>query len=125
MCKKGDKCLGPGIEKLKALEQRIKDLGIEKQDIEEKFVKGSGSGGQKVNKTSVAVFLRHLPTGITVKCGSERSQHLNRFLALRRLVDRIEARMAGLEGRIEADPKVLKRIKQKQKRKKRSRQKHG
>ncbi|ACN15062.1 hypothetical protein HRM2_19610 [Desulforapulum autotrophicum HRM2] len=117
--------VGPGIEKLKALERRIKDLGINKADIEEKFVKGSGRGGQKVNKTSVAVFLRHLPTGITVKCGSERSQHLNRFLALRRLVDRIEACMTGMEGRTGVDPTVQRRIKQKQKRKKRSRQKHG
>ncbi len=117
--------MGPGIEKIKALEQRIKDLGIRKQDIEEKFVKGSGRGGQKVNKTSVAVFLCHGPTGIAVKCGSERSQHLNRFLALRRLVDRIEARMAGIEGRGGVDPKVQRRIKQKHKRQKRSRQKHG
>jgi protein subunit release factor B len=117
--------LGPCIEKIKALEQRIKTLGIDKADIEEKFVKGSGRGGQKVNKTSVAVFLRHLPTGITVKCGSERSQHLNRFFALRRLIDRIEARMTGMEDRTAVDPKIQRRIKQKQKRQKRSRQKHG
>ena len=109
-------------EKIKALEERIKTLGIKKEDIEEKFVKGSGRGGQKVNKTSVAVFLRHVPTGITVKCGSERSQHLNRFLALRRLVDKIEE---NITGRKDKDPDIQRRIKQKQKRKKRSSKKHG
>ena len=114
--------MGPGIDKIKALEVRIKALGIKKDEIEEKFVKGSGRGGQKVNKTSVAVFLRHVPTGITVKCGSERSQHLNRFLALRRLVDRVEA---AITGKNEKEPKIQRRIKQKQKRKKRSRKKHG
>ncbi|MDY0221006.1 MAG: peptide chain release factor-like protein [Desulfobacterium sp.] len=119
---KGDKFLGPGIEKIKALEIRIKALGIKKDEIEEKFVKGSGRGGQKVNKTSVAVFLRHIPTGITVKCGSERSQHLNRFLALRRLIDKIEA---GITGKKDKEPDIQRRIKQKQKRKKRSSKKHG
>jgi len=113
--------LGPGVDKIKALEERIKALGIKKDEIEEKFVKGSGRGGQKVNKTSVAVFLRHVPTGITVKCGSERSQHLNRFLALRRLADKIEA---GITGKQYKDPVLLRRIKQKQKRKKRSSKKH-
>jgi protein subunit release factor B len=113
--------LGPGIEKIKALEDRIKALGIKKDEIEEKFVKGSGRGGQKVNKTSVAVFLRHVPTGITVKCGSERSQRLNRFLALRRLIDRVEAAITGKDDR---KTDIKRRIKQKQKRKKRSRKKH-
>jgi protein subunit release factor B len=114
--------LGPGIEKIKALESRIKALGIKKDEIEEKFVKGSGRGGQKVNKTSVAVFLRHIPTGITVKCGSERSQYLNRFLALRRLIDKIEA---GITGKKDKDSDIQRRIKQKQRRKKRSGKKHG
>jgi protein subunit release factor B len=117
----GGRFLGPGVDKIKALEERIKALGIKKDEIEEKFVKGSGRGGQKVNKTSVAVFLRHVPTGITVKCGSERSQHLNRFLALRRLADKIEA---GITGKQYKDPVLLRRIKQKQKRKKRSSKKH-
>jgi len=115
--------LGPGLEKLKALEKRIKDLGIRREDIEEKFVRASGRGGQKVNKTSVAVFLRHVPTAITVKCGEERSQHLNRFLAMRRLVDKVEARMTGMEAHV--DIKIERIRKQKQKRKKRSRAKHN
>lgn len=116
--------MGPGLEKLKALEKRIKDLGIRREDIEEKFVRASGRGGQKVNKTSVAVFLRHVPTAITVKCGEERSQHLNRFLAMRRLVDKVEARMTGMEAQ-GVDIKIERIRKQKQKRKKRSRAKHN
>jgi protein subunit release factor B len=120
-CVKGVKIVGPGIEKVKALEKRLKDLGIKREEIEEKFVKASGRGGQKVNKTSVAVFLRHLPTAISVKCGQERSQHLNRFLALRRLADKVEAHMTGT-GQV--DKKTQRIRKQKQRRKKRSRAKH-
>ena len=113
--------MGPGIEKVKALEKRLKDLGIKREEIEEKFVKASGRGDQKVNKTSAAVFLRHLPTAISVKCGQERSQHLNRFLALRRLADKVEARMTGAGP---AEKKIRRLRKQKQRRKKRARAKH-
>jgi protein subunit release factor B len=87
--------MGPSKEKQAALEKRMKDAGIRRSDIQERFIKSSGRGGQKLNKTSSAVFLKHLPTSVTVKCGTSRSRHLNRFLALRRLVDRIEASMAG------------------------------
>jgi protein subunit release factor B len=82
--------MGPGQEKIDALNARMVRQGIRKEDIQERFIKSSGRGGQKVNKTSSAVFLRHLPTGIAVKCGKTRSQALNRFLALRRLVEAVE-----------------------------------
>ena len=87
--------MGPDKEKIIALEKRMTSLGIKKEDVEEKFIKSSGRGGQKVNKTSSAVFLRHKKTNLSVKCGESRSQHLNRFLALRRLVEKIEAKMTG------------------------------
>jgi len=80
--------MGPGKEKIEALEKKMADLGIRKQDIEFKFIKASGRGGQKVNKSSVAVFVKHAATGFFVKYGKERSQHLNKFFALR-LKDRI------------------------------------
>ena len=77
-------------EKNKWLQERMEALGIHEKDIEEKFVRSSGSGGQKVNKTSTCVYLKHLPTGIEVKCMKERNQSLNRFLGRRELIKRIE-----------------------------------
>ena len=73
-------------------------LGVREQDIEEQFVRSSGAGGQKVNKTSSCVVLHHRPTGIRVKCQRERSQALNRFLARRILLDKIEAKIRGAES---------------------------
>lgn len=109
-------------EKIEELLKRVTAAGILKHQIEEKFIRASGRGGQKLNKTSAAVFLRHIPTGITVKCGSDRSQHLNRFLAMRRLVEQIELINSG-HNPAETD-KVVRIKKQKQKRKKRSRSKY-
>ena len=65
-------------------------LGIKEKDIEEKFIRSSGRGGQKVNKTSSCVYIRHVPTGIEVKCHRERRQVLNRFIARRILAERIK-----------------------------------
>ncbi len=76
--------------KLDALRARIARLGIDLPAIQEKFVKGGGKGGQKINKTSNAVVLSYL--GFVVKVQWERSRELNRFLALRELVDRVEGR---------------------------------
>jgi len=78
-------------EKIEALEQKLRELGIKKSDIEEKFVRSGGHGGQNVNKTATCVQLKHLPTQILVKCQKSRSQPLNRFLALRLLTEKIEA----------------------------------
>lgn len=82
-------------EKEEALRKKIARLGIRQQDIIEKFVKSGGKGGQKVNKASTCVYLKHVPTGIEVKCSLERSQALNRFLARRILADKIEKRVLG------------------------------
>jgi len=59
----------------------MKQLGIDEDDLIEKFILGSGKGGQKVNKTSSCVYLKHLPTGIEVKCQQGRSRELNRYVA--------------------------------------------
>lgn len=82
-----------------ALEKRMTKLGIREDDLEEDFVRGSGPGGQKINKTSSTVVLRHVPTGIEVRCQKERSQVMNRYWARVELCDRLEtalkdARMA-------------------------------
>jgi protein subunit release factor B len=88
--------VSPGKEK--SLLERMQALGVREQDIEEQFVRSSGAGGQKVNKTSSCVVLHHRPTGIRVKCQQERSQALNRFLARRILLDKIDAKSRGAES---------------------------
>lgn len=65
-------------------------LGIKEEDLIEKFILGSGSGGQKINKTSSCVYLKHIPTETEVKCQRDRSRSMNRFLARRDLCDRLE-----------------------------------
>ena len=80
-------------QKLAELENRLRARGIRREDVIEKFLRSSGAGGQNVNKVSTAVYLKHLPTGIEVKMQQERSQALNRFLAWRLLLDKIEERI--------------------------------
>jgi len=109
-------------EKNRWLKERMEVLGIREKDIEEKFVRSSGSGGQKVNKTSTCVYLRHIPTEIEVKCMKERSQSLNRFLARRELVEKI----SKMSGQITSDGIKMERMRrQKAKRRKRARLKYG
>jgi protein subunit release factor B len=76
-------------EKNKWLRERMAALGIREEELEEKFVRSAGKGGQHLNKSSTCVWLRHIPTGIEVKCMVERSQSKNRFLARRELVEKI------------------------------------
>jgi len=80
-------------EKETQLAERMARLGIREADLTEQFIKGSGKGGQKINKTSSCVYLLHRPTGIEIKCQRERSQSLNRFFARRELCDRVEERV--------------------------------
>ena len=104
-------------EKNRWLKERMEALGILEKDIEEKFIRSSGRGGQKVNKTSTCVYLKHIPTGIEVKFMKERNQSLNRFLARRELIKRIEKS----SGRLTPDEIQINRKKrQKSKRKKRA-----
>lgn len=112
-----------GISKTKqdALDKKMQQLGINERDIEEKFIRSSGKGGQKVNKTSSCVYLKHIPTGIEVKCQRERSQTLNRFLARRILTNKIEEiKRAELS---EKRKKIEKIRRQKRKRSRRAKEK--
>lgn len=107
------------LEKNRELRERMDILGIREEDLEEKFIRSSGSGGQKVNKTSTGVYLKHLPTGVEVKWMTERSQSLNRFFARRELVNRV-ARLSGQMADHETEiKKVRKRKSKRQKRAKR------
>ena len=78
------------IRERKWLQTKMMALGIKEDDIEEKFIRSSGRGGQKVNKTSSCVYIKHIPTGIEVKCHRERRQVLNRFIARKILAEKIE-----------------------------------
>lgn len=78
-----------------ALAARMRSLGIREVDLEETFIRGTGAGGQKINKTSSTVVVRHTPSGIEVRCQRERSQAQNRDLARAELCDRLEARRAA------------------------------
>jgi peptide chain release factor len=109
-------------EKNRWLRARMETLGVREKDIEEKFVRSAGRGGQKVNKTSNCVYLKHVPTGVEVKCMQERSQSLNRFLARRELLLRIERFAGGLTAETR---QVEKGRKQKSKRRRRAILKYG
>jgi peptide chain release factor len=111
-----------GEKKNQWLDERMKALGIFEKDLQEKFVRSSGKGGQKVNKTSTCVYLKHLPTGLEVKCMKDRSQSINRFLARRELIKKIE-RMSAHPGDQDARREQIR--KQKQKRRKRGRNKYS
>src|SRR5437867_12333831 len=83
-------------EKEAALLARMRALGVRPEDLDETFVRSGGHGGQNVNKVATCVVLRHLPSGLVVKCQRERSQALNRFFARRLLLDKLEARVRGV-----------------------------
>jgi protein subunit release factor B len=107
-------------EKQAVLAARMTALGITEDTLIEKFVRGSGSGGQKINKTSNCVFLKHLPTGVAIKCQLDRSRELNRFLARRELCDQLEAIR---DGRATAKTQAIEKLRrQKRQRSRRSKQ---
>lgn len=107
--------------KEQALRVKMERLGIRERDLEERFIRSSGKGGQKVNKASTCVYLKHRPSGIEVKCQQERSQTLNRFLARRILANKIETRILG---RLSEERKRIEKIRrQKRRRSKRAKEK--
>lgn len=107
--------------KEEALRAKMRKLGIREQDLVEKFIRSGGKGGQRTNKVSTCVYLKHRPTGIEVKCQEERSQALNRFLARRRLVNKIETLILGRQS--DERKRIEKIRRQKRKRSRRAKEK--
>jgi protein subunit release factor B len=108
-------------EKEKALRKKLDSLRIYEKDIEESFIRSQGRGGQKVNKSSTCVYLKHIPTGIEVKCQKGRTQGLNRYYARQRLYAKIDRLIKGKES--EKEQKIAKIRRQKRKRSKRAKEK--
>ena len=101
-----------------ALRERMRRFNIREDDLKENFVRSQGPGGQNVNKTSTCVYLKHIPSGIEVKCQEERSQVLNRYRARVILVNKIENKILGRESE---ERKIIEKIRrQKRKRSKRA-----
>ena len=104
------------LDKENQLLARLADLGIAETDLDEKFIRGGGPGGQKTNKTSSTVCLRHKPTGIEVRCARERSQSMNRFLARRELCERIAEKIHGEKSKKKQEQEKTRRQKRRRSR---------
>jgi len=107
--------------KWKQLKKRMDELDIFEEDIQDKFILASGSGGQKVQKSASCVYLMHKPTGIELKCQESRSQSDNRFYARRRLCDKVEFLLN--QEKSKEQQKIEKIRRQKRRRSKRAKEK--
>jgi protein subunit release factor B len=112
---------GVSPEKEKALDEKMRRLAVRESDLTESFIRSGGPGGQNVNKVSTGVYLKHIPTGIEVKCTAHRTQALNRFFARRIMLGKIEARILGKKS--QERQRIEKIRRQKRKRSKRAKEK--
>lgn len=94
-----------------ALRARFVSLRVRPEEVTERFVRGTGAGGQKINKTSSTVWLRHEPTGVDVRCQRERSQATNRLLAWEELAEKLEWRRATAANEAQAARELVRRQK--------------
>ncbi|MBQ63713.1 MAG: peptide chain release factor-like protein [Euryarchaeota archaeon] len=110
-----------GQDKREALKRRMVSLGILEDDLIERFIRGTGHGGQKINKTSSCVYLQHQPSGIEIKCQAQRSREMNRFLARREICDRIEEIEQGRRSKRQQQIEKIRRQKRRRSRRQRQR----
>jgi len=108
-------------DKIEELELRMAKLGIREEDLVEKFILGSGKGGQKINKTYSCVYLKHIPSEIEIKCQKDRSRELNRYYARKMLCEKLEEII--FREKSEKQQKIEKIRRQKRKRSKRAKEK--
>lgn len=109
------------------LRQEMDRLGIRESDLTEKFILGSGSGGQKINKTASCVYLKHEATGLEIKCQRSRSRALNRFMARCDLCEKLRERIEGEKSRRQQEREKIRRRKKRRTRRQKERmleQKH-
>lgn len=93
------------------LRARFVSLRVRPEEVEERFIRGSGAGGQKINKTSSTVWLRHAPTGTEVRCQRERSQTVNRQLAWAELAEKLEWRKKEAANQVQGERELARRQK--------------
>jgi protein subunit release factor B len=111
--------LSPGT--IGQIRERMRAAGVREEDLVERFVLGSGAGGQKINKTSSAVSLCHTPSGLAVKVQSSRSREVNRWLARRTLAERLLAQVAGARTAQQQEAERIRRQKRRRSRRQRAR----
>jgi protein subunit release factor B len=104
-------------DKWDALYLRMEKIGMKEDDIVEKFILGSGRGGQNLQKTSSCVYLKHLPSGLEVKCQQTRSRDQNRFFARRELFEKLEQEILGEKSKKQQEMEKIRRQKQRKTRK--------
>ena len=102
------------------IRERMRMAGVREEDLEERFVLGSGAGGQKVNKTSSAVSLRHVPSGLAVKVQASRSREVNRWMARRAIAERLLAKVAGVLTARQQEAEKIRRQKRRKSRRQRA-----
>lgn len=112
-------------EKNKKLHTRMELLGIFEQDLDENFIRGSGSGGQKINKTSSCVQLNHRPSGIEIRCQKTRSQSDNRYWARHELCEQIEEQLLGEQSNRQQAIEKIRRQKRRRSRRAKARMLDG
>lgn len=108
---------GVSAEKEEVLLKKMDELGVKESDLDEKFIRSGGPGGQNVNKVATCVQLKHLPTGITVKIQKDRTQGVNRFLARRSLLSKIEEQLSGKPTKEQLKIQKIQKQKKRRKRK--------